>query len=68
VRVIVDASNRCIEHQDIIGSILAHLRNKEQATPTLPLLVPPARAPPDTLPLLAGKESSVTAINQQARH
>ena len=31
-------------------------------------LVTPARAPPDTLPLLAGKESSVTAINQQGRH
>ena len=57
-----------MEDQDIIDRILAHLRNKEQATTTLPLLVPPALAPPDTLPLLAGKESSVTAINQQGRH
>ena len=38
----------CIEYQYIIDKILAHLRNKEQDTPTLPHLVPPARAPPET--------------------
>ena len=45
----------CIEDQEVIDSILAHLRNKEQDTPTLPHLVPPTRAPPETLPLFAGK-------------
>jgi hypothetical protein len=50
----------CIEDQDIIDRILAHLRNKEQDTPTLPHLVPPTRAPPETLPLFAGKDSSTT--------
>ena len=33
VRVIVDASNRCIEDQDIVDRILAHLREKEQEAP-----------------------------------
>ena len=28
----------CIEDQEVIDSILAHLRNKEQDTPTLPHL------------------------------
>jgi len=55
----------CIEDQDIIDKILAHLRNKEQDTPTLPHLVPPTRAPPETLPLFAGKDSSTTALHQQ---
>jgi hypothetical protein len=50
VRVIV-----CIEDQDVIDRILAHLRRKEQGTPARPLLVPPSRAPPAALPLLAGK-------------
>ncbi len=42
VRVIVDASNRCIEDQEIIDRILAHLRDREQDIPTLPLLLPRA--------------------------
>ena len=58
----------CIEDQDIIDRILAHLRDKELATPSLPLLTPPSRAPPETLPLFAGKESSSTALNQQGSH
>ena len=55
----------CIEDQDVIDRILAHLREKEQDVPTLPLLVPPPRAPPETLPLFAGKDSSSTALDQQ---
>ena len=61
----------CIEDQDImpdtagqaLDRILAHLRDKEQGTPTLPLLVPPTRATPATLSLFAGTE-----LNQQGRH
>ena len=49
VKIIVEASNRCIEDQDIIDRILAHLRHKQQDAPTLPLLLPPPRAPPDTV-------------------
>jgi hypothetical protein len=46
----------CIEDQDIIDQILAHLRQAEQGRLTPPLLVPPTRAPPPgTLPLFAGK-------------
>ena len=55
----------CIEDQDVIDRILNHLRQKEQETPTRPLLVPPTRAPPGTLPLFAGKDSSTTALHQQ---
>ena len=55
VRVIVDASNRCIEDQDIVDRILAHLREKEQEAPARPLLVPPTRAPNGTFPLFAGE-------------
>ena len=55
----------CIEDQDVIDRILTHLRQKEQETPTRPLLVPPTRAPPGTLPLFAGKDSSPTALRQQ---
>ena len=51
----------CIEEQDVIDRILDHLRQKEQETPTRPLLVPPTRAPPGTLPLFAGKDSRPTA-------
>jgi len=58
----------CIEDQDVIDKILTHLRDKEQDTPTLPHLAPPTRAPPETLPLFAGKESSSTAVNQQGSH
>jgi hypothetical protein len=58
----------CIEDQDVIDSILAHLREKEQGIPNLPLLTPPPRAPPDTLPLFAGKESTSSQLNQQGSH
>ena len=53
----------CIEDQDIIDRILAHLREKEQEAPARPLLVPQTRAPPATLSLFAGTE-----LNQQGRH
>jgi len=58
----------CIEDQDIIDRIPGHLREKEQNAPTWPLLAPPTKAPPKTLPLFAGKESSSTALNQQESH
>ena len=45
----------CIEDQDIIDRILTHLRDKDPTSSTLPLLIPPSRAPPETLPLFAGK-------------
>ena len=54
-----------IENQDVIDQILNHLRQKEQEIPTRPLLVPPTRAPPETLTLFAGKDSSPTALHQQ---
>ena len=57
----------CIENQDVIDSILAHLQEKEQHIPTLPLLTPPPRAPPETLSLFAGSESKITMLNQQGR-
>ncbi|MEH6593752.1 MAG: hypothetical protein V7746_26020 [Halioglobus sp.] len=38
----------CIEDQDIIDRILAHLRDQEQGTPTLLHLAPLTRAPPET--------------------
>ena len=56
----------CIEDRDIIDTILAHLRQKEQGRPTLSHLVPPSRVAPEPLPLLAGRES--TAANQQGRY
>ncbi len=55
----------CIEVQDVIDRILAHLKRKEQNTPALPHLAPLTRAPPETLPLFAGKDSSTTALHQQ---
>ncbi|WP_206613479.1 transposase [Parahaliea mediterranea] len=58
----------CIEDQEIIDTILAHLRDNELATSSLPLLTPPSRAPPETLPLVAGKDSSSTTLNQQGSH
>ena len=58
----------CIEDQDIIDRILAHLESKEQNTPALPHLAPPTRAPPKSLPLFAGKKSRSTALNQQGSH
>jgi len=64
----------CIEDQNVIpdkagqalGSILPHLREKEQGRPTLSNLVPASQALPGPLPLFAGRES--TAPNQQGRY
>jgi hypothetical protein len=53
----------CIEDQDVIDRILAHLRETEKEAPARPLLVPPTRAPPATLSLFAGTE-----FHQQGRH
>ena len=58
----------CVEDQDVIDRILAHLREKEQDAPAQPLLVPPTRAPPATLSLFAGKEAVFSQVNQQGRH
>jgi hypothetical protein len=57
-----------IEDKDVIDRILAHLKRKEQIIHDLPHLIPPARAPPETLPLFAGKDSSSTTFNQQGSH
>jgi hypothetical protein len=54
----------CIEDQDIIDRILAHIRNKEQDAPTLPLLTPPLRAPPETLSLFSGTYSASTPAHE----
>ena len=53
----------CIEDQDVIDRILAHLRETEKEAPARPLLVSPTRAPPATLSLFAGTE-----FHQQGRH
>jgi hypothetical protein len=53
----------CIDDQDVIHRILAHLRETEKEAPARPLLVPPTRAPPATLSLFAGTE-----FHQQGRH
>ena len=57
----------CIDDQDVIDSILAHLREKgqgkEQGRPTLSHLVATPEHPPEPLPLFAGRES--TTLNQQ---
>jgi hypothetical protein len=66
--VIAEASNRCIEDQDIIDRILAHLYKNDWVAPTLPLLVPPPRAPPRTLSLFGKSEFITTTLNQQNRH
>jgi len=42
----------CIEEQELIDKILAHIKEKEARTPKPPTLVPPPRAPP-ILPLPA---------------
>ena len=57
----------CIEDQDVIDRILARLRETEKDAPARPLLAPPSRAPPETLPLFAGSESKITILNQQGR-
>jgi len=57
VRGIVEASNRCIEDQDVIPDKAGQALDR---IPTHPLLPPPG-----TLPLFAGKDSSPTAIRQQ---
>ena len=62
----------CIEDQDVIDRILAHLSRKEQDAPPLPPLVPPTRAPPATLPFFgregrATAESALSQINQRER-
>jgi hypothetical protein len=56
----------CIEDQDIIDKILAHLHDKD--TPTLPHLAPPTRAPPETLPLFAGRDSSSQSAGKPLRN
>ena len=56
----------CVEDQDIIDRILAHLREKEQGRPTLSHLVPASQASPGPISLFAGRES--TAPNQQGRY
>ena len=53
----------CIEDQDVIDRILAHLRETEKEAPARPLLVPPTRAPTATLSLCAETE-----FHQQGRH
>jgi hypothetical protein len=45
------------EGQNVIDRILAHLREKEQDIPIILLLTPLPRAPPETLPLFAGKRA-----------
>jgi len=55
----------CIEDQDVIDRILAHLKKKEQNTPAPPNMAPPTRAPPETLQLFAGKDSSSTVLYRQ---
>jgi hypothetical protein len=56
VQLINQRVGRCLKRQglpeqDIIDSILAHLRKQKQDIPTLPLLAPPSRAPPETYPI-----------------
>ena len=53
----------CIDDQEVIDRILARLRETEKEAPARPLLVPPTRAPPATLPLFTGTE-----FHQQRRH
>jgi hypothetical protein len=64
IRIDIEVCNRCggsvrviacREDQEIIDRILAHLHKTEQATPALPLLTPPSRAPPETVAPFAGK-------------
>jgi hypothetical protein len=57
----------CIEDQNTIDRILAHIHDKEHTSRAPPLLTPPSRAPPETLPLFAAKESALSQIHQQER-
>jgi hypothetical protein len=57
----------CIEDQDTIDRILAHLRDKEENPPTLPLLTPQPRASSGTLPLFVEKEPVFSEFNQHGR-
>ena len=58
----------CIDGQNVIDRILAHLREQQQGRPTQPQLAPHSGAPPETLPLFAGSESATTTLNQQPRY
>jgi hypothetical protein len=53
---------------DIIEGILAHIRDKGQDIPALPLLTPRPRAPPEKLLLFLGYKSAFTEFNQQGSH
>jgi hypothetical protein len=53
-----------IEDRDIIDRIPAHLCDKKSTSPARPLLTPPTRAPAETLPLFAGKDSGSTSLCQ----
>jgi hypothetical protein len=57
VRVIVDASNRCIEDQEAVDRILNHLRQKGQETLIRPLLLVPATEPRQARCLLSRERS-----------
>ena len=48
----IDKVIACIEDQNVIDSILAHLREKKQGRPTLSHLVPLSRAPLSNYPPL----------------
>jgi len=58
----------CIEDRNVIDRILAHLREKQRGSPTLPHLTPRSRAPPETFPLFARSESATTRLDQQPRY
>jgi hypothetical protein len=47
-----------------LDAILAHLRDKKKNIHNHPLLAPPTRAPPGTLPVFAGIKSTTTTRNQ----
>ena len=62
----------CVPGHSVIGTPSADSSNRVKCPtgdgrygPSLPLLAPPCQAPPEILPLSAGKDSSVRAPNQQ---
>ncbi len=57
-----------IKDPETIDRISDHLRRNERETPIRPLLAPPTRAPPGTLPLFAGKDLPLSQFGQQGRH